>query len=209
MKVFWIFLNIILYLWYNNTDLISVLIMFYQEQKYTGILTMPSMYVFVGNKNMLLRTKIYGSKLLNNLMLHRNNKLVWTWVNGHNFDTGQNGRLFCGCQQKNQSPQMFPLCIQQQQQYMVYWNNIHAEHGEQWWLVCKQQNMEKWTRIRDGELLSYSGIDFQKPIDEEQLVKEIKRRKKINNMKLDNTRKKVVQKKEHWISRSSETSGKL
>jgi hypothetical protein len=57
--------------------------------------------------------------------------------------------------------------------------------------------MEKWTRIRDGELLSYSGIDFQKPIDEEQLVKEIKRRKKINNMKLDNTRKKVVQKKEH------------
>jgi hypothetical protein len=78
MKVYWIYLNVILYLQYNKTDLISVLTMFYQEQKYTGIVTMPSMYVFVGNKNILSRTKIYGSKLENNLMLHINNKLVWT-----------------------------------------------------------------------------------------------------------------------------------
>ncbi len=41
-------------------------------------------------------------------MLHRNNKLVWTLVNGHNFDTEQNDHLCCGYQQKNQSPQTFP-----------------------------------------------------------------------------------------------------
>ena len=70
--------------------------MFHREQKYTGILTMHSVYVFFGNKNILLRTKIYGSKLENNLMFQRNNKLVWTLVNGHNFDTEQNNRLCCG-----------------------------------------------------------------------------------------------------------------
>ncbi len=64
---------------------------------------------------------------------------------------------------------------------------------------------KKWTRIGDGELLSYAGIDFQKPIDKERLVKEIKRRKKLNNMKLDNNRKQAAQ---NQISRSVETSGK-
>jgi hypothetical protein len=44
-------------------------------------------------------------------------------------------------------------------------------------------------------LLSYAGIDFQKPIDEEGLVKEIKRRKTLNDMKLDNNRKQVAQKR--------------
>ncbi len=76
-------------------------------------------------------------------MLHRNNKLVWTWVNGHNFETECNNSLCCGYQWKNQSPQMFPLCIQQQQKDMVYWNNVHGKHGKQWWLVSKQQNMEE------------------------------------------------------------------
>ncbi len=45
------------------------------------------------------------------------------------------------------------------------------------WLACNKTWM-KWTRIGDGELLSYDGINFHKTIDEEQLVKEIKRRKK-------------------------------
>jgi hypothetical protein len=49
--------------------------------------------------------------------------------------------------------------------------------------------------IGDGELLSYAGIDFQKPTDEERLVKEIKRRKKLVNMKLDNNRKQAAQKR--------------
>jgi hypothetical protein len=44
--------------------------------------------------------------------------------------------------------------------------------------LARNNTWKKWTRIGDGELLSYAGIDFQKPTDEEQLVKEIKRRKK-------------------------------
>ncbi len=74
--------------------------MFHREQKYTGIVTMPSVYIFFWNKNILSRTKIYGSKLENNLMLLRNNKLVWTQVNRQNFDTEQNYRLCCGYQQQ-------------------------------------------------------------------------------------------------------------
>jgi hypothetical protein len=54
-------------------DLLSVLTMFYREQKYTGIVAMLYVNVFVGNKNILLRIKIHGSKLENNLMFHRNN----------------------------------------------------------------------------------------------------------------------------------------
>ncbi len=41
-------------------------------------------------------------------------------VNRPNFDTEQNDHLCCGYQQKNPSPQMFPLCIQQKLQYMGY-----------------------------------------------------------------------------------------
>jgi hypothetical protein len=65
------------------------------------------MYVFDGNKNILARAKIYGSKIYNNLMLHRDNKLVWTGVNGHNLDTERNNHLCCVCQQNNWSPQIF------------------------------------------------------------------------------------------------------
>jgi hypothetical protein len=43
-------------------------------------------------------------------------------------------------------------------------------------------------------LLSYAGIDFKKPTDEERLVKEIKRRKKLNDMKIDNNRKQAAEK---------------
>jgi hypothetical protein len=46
------------------------------------------------------------------------------------------------------------------------------------WIV-KNKIWKKWTRIGEGESLSYSGINFHKPIDEEQLVKEIKRRKNL------------------------------
>ncbi len=53
-------------------------------------------------------------------MLHRNNKLVWTGVNGHNLDTESKDRVCCGWEQKNWSPQMFHLCIQQQLKYMLY-----------------------------------------------------------------------------------------
>jgi hypothetical protein len=40
---------------------------------------------------------------------------------------------------------------------------------------------QKWARIGVGESLSYAGINFHKPIDEEQLVKEIKIKKKLNS----------------------------
>ncbi len=40
-------------------------------------------------------------------------------------------------------------------------------------LACNK-TWKKWTRIGNGELLSYAGIDFHKPIDEEQLVKKSK-----------------------------------
>ncbi len=70
---------------------------------------------------------------------------------------------------------------------------VNMENYDDW--LASNKRWKKWTRIGDGELLSYAGIDFQKPIDEEQLVKEIKRRKKLNDMKLDNNRKQGAQKR--------------
>ena len=67
------------------------------------------------------------------------------------------------------------------------------ENNDDW--LASNKTWKKWTRIGDGELLSYAGIDFQKPIDEERLAKEINRRKKLNDMKLDNNRKEAAQKR--------------
>ncbi len=67
------------------------------------------------------------------------------------------------------------------------------ENNADW--LASNTTWKKWTRIGDGELLSYAGINFQKPTDEERLVKEIKRRKKLNDMKLDNNRNQAAQKK--------------
>jgi hypothetical protein len=61
------------------------------------------------------------------------------------------------------------------------------------WLASNKM-WKKWTGIGDGELLSYAGIDYQKPTDEERLVKEIKRRKKLNDMKLENNQKQAAKK---------------
>jgi hypothetical protein len=54
---------------------------------------------------------------------------------------------------------------------------------------------KKWTRIGDGELLSYAVVDFHKPIDKERVVEEIKRRIKLYNSKLYNNRQQVEQKR--------------
>jgi hypothetical protein len=62
------------------------------------------------------------------------------------------------------------------------------------WLASNT-TWKKCTRIGGGELLSYAGINFHKPIDRERLVKEIKRRKKLNDRKLDNNRKQAAQKR--------------
>jgi hypothetical protein len=52
---------------------------------------------------------------------------------------------------------------------------VNMENNDDW--LASNKTWKKWTRIGDGEFLSYAGIEFQKPIDEEQLVKEIKKRK--------------------------------
>jgi hypothetical protein len=49
---------------------------------------------------------------------------------------------------------------------------INMEDNDDW--LASNKTWKKWTRIGDGELLSYAGINSHKPIDEEQLVKEIK-----------------------------------
>jgi hypothetical protein len=67
------------------------------------------------------------------------------------------------------------------------------ENNDDW--LASNKTWKKWTRIGDGELLSYAGIIFHKPIDEEQLVKEIKRRKILDHRKLDNNRKQAAQKR--------------
>jgi hypothetical protein len=42
---------------------------------------------------------------------------------------------------------------------------INMEDNDDW--LASNKTWKKWNRIGDGELLSYSGIDFHKPIDEE------------------------------------------
>jgi hypothetical protein len=121
-------------------------------------------------------------------MLHRNNKMVWAGVNRHNLHTDCNGHWCCGRKQNKWSPQLFCLCIQQQLKYV-----INMEDNDDW--LANNKTWKKWTRIGDGDSLSNAGIDFHKPIDEEHLVKENKRRKKCDNRKLDNNRKQAVQKR--------------
>jgi hypothetical protein len=70
---------------------------------------------------------------------------------------------------------------------------IYIEDNDDW--LASNKTWKKWTRIGDGELLPYAGIDFHKPINKERLVKEIKRRKKLCNRKLDNNRKQAAQKR--------------
>ncbi len=86
------------------------------------------------------------------------------------------------------SPHTFRLCIQQQLTYMFteIMFVINMEDNDDW--LANNKTWKKWTRIGDGELLSYAGIKFHKPIDKERLVKEIKRSKKLNDRKLDNNR---------------------
>ncbi len=63
----------------------------------------------------------------------------------------------------------------------------NMENNTDW--LASNKTWKKWTTIGVGELLSYAGINVKKPTDEERLVQEIKRRKKLNDMKLDNNRK--------------------
>ncbi len=62
------------------------------------------------------------------------------------------------------------------------------------WLV-NNRTWKKWTELGEGGLLSYAEIDFHKPKDEEQTIKEIKRRKKLNNKKLEDNRRQAAPKR--------------
>jgi hypothetical protein len=42
---------------------------------------------------------------------------------------------------------------------------IKMEDNDDW--LASNKTWKKWIRIGDGELLSYAGINFQKPIDKE------------------------------------------
>jgi hypothetical protein len=46
---------------------------------------------------------------------------------------------------------------------------INIEDNHDW--LANNKIWKKWTRIGDGGSLSYAGINFHKPIDEERLVK--------------------------------------
>jgi hypothetical protein len=61
---------------------------------------------------------------------------------------------------------------------------VNMENITDW--LASNKTWKKWTVVGDGELLSYAGIEYWKPTNEEQLVKEIKRRNKLNDMKLEN-----------------------
>ncbi len=67
------------------------------------------------------------------------------------------------------------------------------ENNDDW--LSSNKTWKKLNTIIVGELLSYAEINFKKPTDEERLVKEIKRRKKLNSLKLDNNRKQAAQKR--------------
>jgi hypothetical protein len=67
------------------------------------------------------------------------------------------------------------------------------ENNADW--LASNKTWKKWTGIGDEELLSYAGIDFQEPTDEKRLVKENKRRKKLNDMKLEYNQKQATQKR--------------
>jgi hypothetical protein len=42
---------------------------------------------------------------------------------------------------------------------------VNMENNDDW--LASNKTWKKLTRIGDGELLSYAGINFKKPIDEE------------------------------------------
>ncbi len=52
------------------------------------------------------------------------------------------------------------------------------EENDDW--LASNKTCKKWTRIENGELLSYyAGNNFHKPIDEEQLEKKSKEEKNL------------------------------
>jgi hypothetical protein len=72
---------------------------------------------------------------------------------------------------------------------------MEMENNDDW--LASNKTWKKWTWIGDKELLSCARIDFQKQIDEEWLVKEIKRRKKLNNNRKQAAQKRSIEYPNH------------
>jgi hypothetical protein len=51
------------------------------------------------------------------------------------------------------------------------------EDNDDW--LANNRTWKKWSGLGEGGSLSYAGINFHKPKDEKQLIKEIKRRKNL------------------------------
>jgi hypothetical protein len=66
---------------------------------------------------------------------------------------------------------MYCLCNQQEQEYTSFIKKMfmNAMEDNYDWLA-NNKTWKKWTGLGDGGLLSYAGINFHKPKDEEQLV---------------------------------------
>jgi hypothetical protein len=91
---------------------------------------------------------------------------------------------------------MYRLHIQQEQKYMGLTEIlfvISLENNDDW--LANNRTWKKWTGLAEVGSLSYAGMDFHKPKDEEQLITEIKRRKKLNDNKLEDNRRQVLQKR--------------
>ncbi len=67
------------------------------------------------------------------------------------------------------------------------------EGNDDW--LANNKTWKKQTRLGDGGSLSYAGLNFHIPKGEEQSVKEIKRRKKLNNKKLEDNGRQAAQKR--------------
>ncbi len=91
---------------------------------------------------------------------------------------------------------MYRLHIWQKQEYTGFTEImfvITMEDNDDW--LVNNTTWKKWTGFEDGGSLSYAGIGIHKPKDEERLVKEFKRRKTLNNKKLEDNRRQAMQKR--------------
>jgi hypothetical protein len=52
---------------------------------------------------------------------------------------------------------------------------VNIENNADW--LASNKTWKKWTGIGGGQLRAYAGIDYQKPTDEERLVKKSKEEK--------------------------------
>jgi hypothetical protein len=75
---------------------------------------------------------------------------------------------------------MYRLRIQWEQKYtsLTAIPFVNAMGDSYDWLA-NNRKWKMWTGLGEAGSLSYAGIDFHKPNDEEDLIKEIKRRKKF------------------------------